>query len=185
MPKTVFQLKTTIVGTKPPVWRRVVVPAEIRLDRLHGVLQAAFGWWDYHFHEFDIDGVRYGVDDGWDADPPADERRARLSDVVSAGSTFAYVYDFGDDWRHKIVVEKALPAERGERYPACTGGRRACPPEDCGGVSGFERLLTAIADPEDAEHQSTLDWVGADFDPAAFDAAEFDQRLAIGRLIER
>jgi hypothetical protein len=184
MSRMVFQLKATVIGTKPPVWRRVVVPAEVRLDRLHDVLQAAFGWSGYHLHEFDIDGVRYGTDDGEDDEPPADEHRTRLSDVVNEGSTFIYLYDFGDDWEHRIVVEKSLPAERGGHYPACTGGERACPPEDCGGVSGFERFLAAIANPGDDEHDSMLEWVGGSFDPTAWEAADFGHRLKNGGLVE-
>src|SRR6476661_2147033 len=105
MGKNVYQLKATIVDTKRPVWRRVVVPADMTLARLHDVFQAAFGWWECHLHEFEIGGARYGVDDGEGWEPPQDERRTRLADVAAAGSSFVYVYDFGDNWRHKVVVE--------------------------------------------------------------------------------
>jgi Plasmid pRiA4b ORF-3-like protein len=183
MGKRAYQLKVTIVGTKPPVWRRVLVPEDITLARLHGVFQAAFGWWDCHLHEFEIDGVRYGIDDGEDWRPPKDERRARLGNVAKAGSSFLYVYDFGDDWRHKVVVEKVLAGAAGRKYPSCTGGRRACPPEDCGGVWGYEEFLAAIGDPEHDEHESMLEWVGGSFDPEAFDPADFEHRLNLGRLV--
>lgn len=184
MGKRVYQLKASIVGTKPPVWRRVVVPEDIMLARLHDVLQAAFGWWDCHLHEFEIGGVQYGVDDGesW-GPPPKDERRVRLGSVAKAGSSFLYWYDFGDDWRHKVVVEKVMPATPGVRYPSCTGGRRACPPEDCGGVWGYEDFLAAIGDPDHDEHESRLEWVGGSFDPEAFDPADFEHRLDLGRLV--
>ena len=182
MGKDVYQLKATILGISPPVWRRVVVPEDITLARLHEVLQAAFGWWDCHLHEFEVDGVRYGVDDGEGWQPPKNEERARLSKVTRPGSAFSYSYDFGDDWRHKVVVEKAFPAEPGVRYPACIGGRRACPPEDCGGPWGYRDFLAAIADPDHDEHDSMLEWVGGRFDPGAFDPADFEHRLELGSL---
>jgi len=184
MAKTVHQLKVTLEGTKPPVWRRVVVPSDITFARLHDVLQAAFGWWNSHLHEFEIDGVRYGSDDGegW-GDRPLDERRHRLGDVAGEGATFGYVYDFGDNWQHRMVVERVVPAERGARYPACTAGRRACPPEDCGGVWGYADFVDAIRDPEHSEHESMLEWVGGTFDPEAFDTAEFADRFRPGRLV--
>jgi hypothetical protein len=102
---------------------------------------------------------------------------------VQEGSTFLYIYDFGDYWRHRIVVEKVLPAEVGTKYPACIGGRRACPPEDCGGPWGYQECLAAIADPDHEEHESMLTWVGGSFDPDAFDAGEFEHRLQLGRLV--
>lgn len=186
MAKTVYQLKATIVGTKPPIWRRVVVADNTTLARLHDVIQAAFGWWDSHLHEFEIDRVRYGIDDGegW-GEPPRDERRARLGDLVNVGSSFSYVYDFGDNWEHKVTFEKVAPAERGMRYPRCTDGRRACPPEDCGGVWGYEHFLEAIAEPNHEEHEAMLEWVGGEFDPNAFDPADVDHRLKVSRLITR
>lgn len=183
MSKRVYQLKATIVGTKPAVWRRVVVSEETTLARLHEILQAAFGWWDCHLHEFEVGKDRYGIDDGesW-GEPPKDEGRARLGRLVQEGSSFVYFYDFGDDWRHKLVVEKVRPAEPGEKVPACVGGRRACPPEDCGGVWGYEEFLAAIADPGHEEHEAKLEWVGRPFDPEAFDPADFENNLKLGRL---
>jgi hypothetical protein len=185
MGKSVYQLKATIMDTKPPVLRRVVVPAETTLARLHDVLQAAFGWWDCHLHEFEIGGVRYSVDDGEAWQPPQDERHARLCDVADAGSSFVYVYDFGDYWRHKVVVEEILPAVAGATCPSCVGGRRACPPEDCSGPWGYREFLVAIGDPGHEEHESMLEWVGGHFDPEAFDTADFQHRMRLGRLSPR
>lgn len=162
----VFQLKATIVGTKPPVWRRVLVPESASLRDLHHVLQVAFGWYDCHLHEFEIDGVRYGTDDGegW-GPPPKSERRARLGTVARQGSAIRYVYDFGDDWVHQVVVEKVVRADRNVTYPCCVGGKRACPPEDCGGVWGYEEFLAAISDAGHPEHESMLQWVGGGVRP--------------------
>jgi hypothetical protein len=185
MGKRVYQLKVTVMDTRPPVWRRLVVPAEMTLAHLHHVLQAAFGWWDCHLHEFEIGAMRYGVDDGEDWRPPSDERRARLMDVADAGSSFVYVYDFGDNWRHRIVVEKVEPAGAAVRYPLCIDGRRAGPPEDCGGTWGYREFLAAIADPAHEEHDSMLEWVGGFFDPEAFDPTEVEDRLRDSQVAVR
>jgi Plasmid pRiA4b ORF-3-like protein len=181
----IYQIKGTIVGTKPPVWRRVLVPETTTLLQLHDILQAAFGWWDSHLHEYEIDGVRYGTDDGegW-GPPPKSERRAQLGAVAKEGTVFRYVYDFGDNWEHKLVVEKILAAVPGATYPDCIAGRRACPPEDCGGVWGYTEFLAAIGDPGHPEHHSMLEWVGGAFDPDEFDASDFAHRVQLGRLVE-
>lgn len=184
MPGSVHQLKISVVGIRPEIWRRVLVPSGLSLLALHEVIQAAFGWWDCHLHEFEIGGARYGSDDGdgW-GPPPRDESAAMLGSVAGAGDRFAYVYDFGDDWRHCIKVEKVVARKPGVRYPACIAGRRACPPEDCGGVWGYEEFLNAVTDPRHAEHRAMLDWAGGSFDPEEFDPSAFDHRLGLARLI--
>ena len=178
----VYQLKVTLLGTKPPVWRRLLVRPSTTLLSLHQAIQAAFGWAGYHLHEFEIDGVRYGTDDGegW-GPPPKDERRVRIGDVAAEGTKVDYVYDFGDDWRHLAVVEKLVAAERGASYPRCTGGRRACPPEDCGGVWGYQDFIEAISSPDHDQHEEMLEWVGGSFDPAAFDPSDFSRNLQMAR----
>lgn len=184
MAARVFQLKTTIAGTRPPVWRRVLVPESASLLDLHGILQGAFGWYDCHLHEFEIDGVRYGTNDGdgW-GPPPKNERRARLGSVAGQGTVIRYVYDFGDDWVHKVVVEKVLPAIPEQTYPACIGGQMACPPEDCGGVWGYEEFLAAISDPAHPEHEEMLEWVGGEFDPDAFGPRDFTVRPGLASVL--
>lgn len=149
------------------------------LAELHRVLQVAMGWDDYHLHEFEIAGVRYGTDDGEGWGPaPKDERRTRLDRVARKGTRFTYEYDFGDGWEHDVEVEDVLDAEAGEAYPACTAGERACPPEDCGGVWGYGELLAAIADPDHDEHEALLEWVGGAFDPEHLDLAGVNRVLA-------
>lgn len=149
------------------------------LARLHDVIQMAMGWDDYHLHEFEIGGVRYGINDGegW-GPPPKDERRARLHHVAPVGTTVAYQYDFGDCWDHDIEVEAVLPAEAGQRYPVCLAGEGACPPEDCGGTWGFAELLEVLADPDHEEHERMLQWVGGAFDPEHFDLAAVNETLS-------
>lgn len=171
--ESILQLKISLVGvSKPPVWRRVLVPATMRLDRLHDVIQAAMGWTDTHLHAFEAGGVDYGP-----PDPELDhmdERRTAIGDVLSEpGDHMRYVYDFGDYWQHDVVVEKVLDAERGARYPICVTGKGRRPPEDCGGVWGYADLRETLADPAHEEHADMLDWLGLesaeDFDPTAFD----------------
>lgn len=174
-----LQIKVTLRRVRPPVWRRLVVPASITLHRLHTVLQEAVGWTDSHLHAFEAGGVRYAVPDPEDWEPVRDERRTRLSTVLrEPGDQLRYEYDFGDGWEHDVVLEEVVaPAMAGEPAVRCLAGRRACPPEDCGGPSGYTQVLDALAHPDDPAHADLLSWLGP-FDPAAFDRDEVDRRLA-------
>jgi hypothetical protein len=170
MPRQIFQLKMSLAGVRPPVWRRVLVPAGYTLDRLHRVAQHAMGWRDCHLHSFEIDGVQYGEPDPDGELALHDELDVRLDAVVGKGSRFSYTYDFGDWWEHDLVVEDALTADPDERYPVCLDGERACPPEGIGGPAGYQALLAALADPTDPEYAALRDWAGPGFDPSIFDA---------------
>lgn len=179
--EAVLQLKVSLVGaSKPPVWRRLLVPATMRLDRLHDAIQAAMGWEDYHLHAFTVGGADYGPD--YPELDHRDERKTSLGDVLGEpGARMRYVYDFGDDWQHDVVVEKVLPVESGVRYPVCVTGKGRCPPEDSGGVWGYADLRETLADPTLDEHADTLEWLGletaSEFDPEAFDLDEANLRL--------
>lgn len=172
---TIFQLKIELRAMRPPVWRRVLVPGRISLAVLHEVIQVAMGWTDSHLHDFEVDGVRYGVPDpDWGIEV-LDESRVTLDRVAAEGRRLHYTYDFGDGWEHVVTVEQVLAAEAGMRYPSCVAGRRACPPEDVGGPWGYEEFLVAIRDPAHAEHAHRLEWIGGSFDPDAFDRAEVNE----------
>ena len=182
-PQEIYQIKVTLLGTDPPIWRRLLVPADLTLEQLHDVLQLAMGWEDCHMHEFRIGQQRFGKPDpmerAFGGPRTASERTARLFNVLGrAGIKAVYTYDFGDSWEHRIVVEKRLVQEPGCTYPTCLAGERHAPPEDCGGIPGFYNLLEAIRDPEHEEHEELLDWVGGGFDPDAFSADEVNHRLA-------
>jgi hypothetical protein len=177
----VYQLRVTLLDVSdPPVWRRLQVPARVRLDRLHSVLQAAMGWEDAHLHMFEAGRRRFG-----DADPELefeDERKVRLADLVARkGTRIGYLYDFGDSWDHQIEVEETLVAEADVRYPVCLAGEGACPPEDCGGAGGYQRVREALADPADPEHDEVREWLGldgsSDVTPGQFDLDQVNRAL--------
>ncbi|WP_410624952.1 plasmid pRiA4b ORF-3 family protein [Amycolatopsis sp. cmx-8-4] len=177
----IYQVKVTLMGVaNPPVWRRVLVPAAVRLDHLHEIVQAAMGWQNAHLHAF-IDGqTHYGI-----PDPELryrDERTTRLNDLLKPGDQLQYTYDFGDDWEHDITVEEAIVAEPGMSYPLCVTGQGVCPPEDAGGWPGYARLVQVLTDPGHEEHQDMLDWLGLDnrsqFDPTRFAPDDANQRLS-------
>jgi hypothetical protein len=179
----IYQIKVTLLGTNPPIWRRLLAPAKLTLAELHDVLQLAMGWEDCHMHDFRIGPRRFGKRDPGERlmglPSTADERSARLFNVLGkAGAKAVYTYDFGDGWEHSIAVEKVLPPDTGQAYPACIDGERSCPPEDCGGAPGFDDLLEAIRDPEHDRHEEIRDWLGDDFDPEAFSVDEVNRRLA-------
>jgi len=183
-PTRVFQIKITLDATEPPVWRRVLVSEKANLLDLHDVIQSVMPWEDYHLHEFIIGDVRYGdpqAEEGEDSDLK-DELDDTLKELkFSEGDCFKYVYDFGDSWTHIVQVEKMMPLEKGMVLPACTGGARACPPEDVGGPEGFAAFLEAISNPKNEEHDDLLEWAGGEYDPQEFDLEAADASLHRGR----
>ena len=179
-PAPIYQIKITLDGIRPPIWRRIQAAGNTSLLKLHAIVQAVMGWEDYHLHQFTISDVTYGdpANDEWDEWGIEPEERYRLSQLISGeGFRFHYEYDFGDGWRHTLLVEKIAPAEKGIRYPICLKGKRACPPEDVGSVWGYHDFLQAIGDPDHPEHDQYLTWVGGSFDPEAFDLEEVNAGL--------
>jgi hypothetical protein len=174
----IYQLKISLQHSRPPIWRRVLVPGRISLTVLHNIIQAVMGWEDYHLHEFVVGDVHYGQPSSEDWYPVRDERKVTLAQIApAAGAKFAYTYDFGDDWQHTIAVEKLLPLDPEARYPVCIKGKRACPPEDCGGVWGYGDLVQIIQDPEHEEYEEMMEWLGGMFDPEEFDLEETNYAL--------
>ncbi len=179
-PTRIYQLKVTLLGLRPPVWRRILVPSNVSLPRLHDILQIAMGWTDSHLHAFSVDGRSFG-----EPDPDLDmenERSWRLNQLLKQPKDkLVYEYDFGDNWQHQVLLEKILEPEPGVSYPVLVAGKRAAPPEDVGGIWGYAEFLDAIADPSHPEHEEYLDWVGEEFDPEAFDVEEANRALAYVR----
>ncbi len=175
-----YRLRLTLADVDPPVWRRIEVPATMTLGKLHGILQVAMGWQDYHLHLFEIDGRSYGPIDPTDPwlEEMVDERRVPLAQVAPrVGSSLVYTYDMGDGWEHFIEAEAIDAREAKARHAVCLNGARSCPPEDCGGPWGYEEFLEAIDDPDHPDHEDLLDWIGGAFDPEAFDIDHVNRML--------
>ncbi len=173
-----LQIEVTLYRVRPEIWRRLLVPANARLDWLHAVLQVAMGWNNSHLHRFNVNGRLYSNTQyhfaEYEDDPVIlEEADFKLGDVVyGEGAIFSYEYDFGDDWQHQMVVDRVLPPDSGvPRAALCTDGQRACPPEDCGGSWGYEELLSALRNRRHPEHARMRQWVGREFDAEAFDIA--------------
>jgi hypothetical protein len=182
---TLLQLLVTLGGSRPAIWRRLLVPADLKLSGLHTVLQTAMGWEESHLHCFRHAGTTYEpkaerqLGDFFLPKRSKDETKVRLADLLRVeGDWLVYEYDFGDSWEHEVRVEKILPAPPGSaRHASCQAGERACPPEDCGGLPGFEHLLKVMANRKHSEHREMLDWLGERFDPKNFNAARVNAVL--------
>jgi hypothetical protein len=178
-----YEIKVQLRGvTKPPVWRRLQVPADLSLGQLHEVIQAVMGWDNSHLHVFFDGRSHYGLPGG-DLDFQ-DERTISLSRLLSSvGDKVRYTYDFGDNWEHDITLEKILPVGAGATSVVCTAGSGACPPEDCGGVWGYEDLKASLADPSAERHDEMLEWLGLDsgddFNPKEFSAEDVNRGFAL------
>ncbi len=182
----VLQFKVTLKGIKPPIWRRIQVPCTYSFWDLHVAIQDSMGWLDYHLHQFDIRdpltktrmlvGMPHGEEFG-DVSEVLPGWRVPITALFTLmNRKAAYEYDFGDGWEHSVALEKVFPSEREKDYPACTGGRRACPPEDCGGVYGYYSLLEIISNPDHDEYEGTVQWLGGSYGPDKFDkrSVQFD-----------
>lgn len=175
-PKVLYQLKVTLRGSRPAIWRRFQVPSDISLERLHRILQVVMGWTDSHMHEFRAGETSYGQPDREFGMERKDERRVRLEQVLrSPKDRIMYEYDFGDSWEHDIVLEAAATPAPGGRYPLVLSGKGACPPEDVGGIGGYYHFLQVMKDPKDPEHRDMIEWSGGRFDPDAFDSQEVNR----------
>lgn len=182
----VYQLRVTIKGISPPIWRKLLVGSSTTLHDLHLIIQAAFGWYNYHLYEFKIGGEYYTDPEQRDDEfrEEFDSRRTKLGSLgLGEGSAFSYTYDFGDNWEHSIKVQKVLSSDQYMVLPSCTGGRRNCPPEDCGGPYGYKNVLRIASDPDDPEYEFTLEWLG-EYDPEEFDLESTNETVRNYRDME-
>jgi len=179
----VYQFKIALTGLRPPIWRRIQVPETYSFWDLHVAIQDAMGWEDYHLHQFTV--IDPSIDMKVEIGAPAEdfdvvfdmeilpEWKQKIAEWFSMENSVAeYTYDFGDGWEHTLKLEKILPKEADATYPRCIGGKRACPPEDCGGVWGYEEKLDILKDKTHEEYEETVEWLGDDFDPEHFDVNE-------------
>lgn len=174
---TVYQLKITLLGFKPVIWRRIQV-LDCTLDQLHEHVQTAMGWTNSHLHHFRVGKQLYGdpelMQDNFEMMEYEDSTATRLSELAPRSGKrfkFFYEYDFGDSWEHEILIEGVSDPAPGKRYPICVEGQNACPPEDCGGVWGYADLLEKIGNKQHEDYEDMLEWLGGSFDAEAFDPA--------------
>lgn len=174
----VMQFKVTLLDISPPVWRRIQVPETYTFWDLHVAIQDAMGWLDYHLHAFTMNDPKTGEEceigipdeDGWSDIETLPGWELAIAEWFTAEQSAApYLYDFGDSWEHLVELEEVLPRSAKTKYPICVDGARACPPEDCGGVWGYEEFLNVVADANHEDHEEMLEWVGGPFDPEHFD----------------
>ncbi|WP_341763567.1 plasmid pRiA4b ORF-3 family protein [Candidatus Tisiphia endosymbiont of Beris chalybata] len=172
----IYQFKITLKYTKPKIWRRIQVPEKYNFEDLHFAIQNAMGWENYHLHQFEIINPKTGTkdlisspDDEGFCDVIPEDKAKIVKYFLSPKDKAIYEYDFGDGWKHEVVLEKILPTVAGATYPQYLAGERACPPEDCGGVGGYEYLLEIIADPDHEEYKERIEWLSDDFNPKDFD----------------
>jgi hypothetical protein len=175
--RTIYQIKVTLKGSEPLIWRRFLVSADYTLEKLHRVLQIVMGWENAHLHEFKVGKLSYGQRNPEFGDRMMSHRSVTVEAVApNRRDKFTYIYDFGDGWQHEVKVEEMLAVERGVHYPVCLAGERACPPEDCGGNWGYARLLEAFENPRTRDDRELVEWAG-DYDPEAFDLEAVNKRL--------
>jgi len=175
----VIQLKVTLAEIEPPVWRRLRIPMDYTLARLHKVIQAAFGWEDSHLHRFRIHGEDYMPVDQENEPGTRDEKVSLKRVGLRLKTKIRYEYDFGDGWEHLILVEGLLLLEEPAQVSGCIGGQRACPPEDCGGAGGYQEMLDALRNPRDPRGEELRLWLGArTWNPEAFDLERVNASIA-------
>lgn len=176
--KNIYQFKIALKHIKPPIWRRIQVPEDYSFWDLHVAIQNAMGWSDDHLHSFYVINPETGSEEDIGSpgvpqsgkNPLIPSHKKKLVKYFTPENNKArYEYDFGDSWMHDIVLEAVFPKENDMKYPICTGGKRKCPPEDCGGLYGYMDLLDIIADPENEEYDKAVDRLGENFDPEQFD----------------
>jgi hypothetical protein len=184
--KTLFQFKITLKELHPSIWRRIQV-ADCTLDKLHEHIQTAMGWTNSHLHHFKINDVLYAdpllMEENFEDMGYRDSTSTTLSEIVPQTGKrfrFEYEYDFGDSWEHEVLFEGLVPIEPGKRYPLCLEGARACPPEDVGGIGGYDEFLQAVADPEHDRYEEFREWAGGSFDAEAFDPVRATKRMEKG-----
>lgn len=164
-------LRIELTGSDPLIWRQVEVPTSVTLKVLHDIVQAAMGWFDCHLWEIKIGDRRYvlPMEKGWRDTPTIDASKVRLREVLQPGQTVIdYLYDFGDNWNHRLVFKNIRAGDPDESYPRYVGGENAAPPEDCGGLGGFYEILDILADPDHPEREEVKEWLD-DYDPIFVD----------------
>jgi hypothetical protein len=177
MQNEIFQILIELQGSKPKIWRRILVPSNYLLSDFHKIIQVSMGWTNSHLHQFIKDKTFYTQrmkdDDMWDERDHVDYKKIKVSDLLKTKEeTIIYEYDYGDRWSHDVILEEILPMDDKIKYPVCIGGEMNCPPEDCGGIGGYYGMLAILKQPGHDEYNSYIEWLGGEFDPELFDKDE-------------
>jgi hypothetical protein len=172
--KKIFQIKIALNGSRPKIWRRVLVRSDLLLSDFHKIIQTTMGWTNSHLHQFIKDGTFYTVrmpdDVFWGEMNNVDYKKIKVSDLLTTeNEKIRYQYDYGDNWEHDITLEKILPIDEKKKYPICVAGKMNCPPEDCGGIWGYLNMLKILKKPDHEEYDTYIEWLGEEFDPQDFD----------------
>ncbi|MBX3640628.1 MAG: plasmid pRiA4b ORF-3 family protein [Nitrosomonas sp.] len=176
--RSVYQLKVTLKYFRPPIWRRFLIASSANLSEVHITLQIVMGWTNSHLHGFIFGNEQYGEPDQEFFDTIKDESKFRLDQLLRhENEKLIYNYDYGDSWEHEVLLEKILPFKHDMTLPQCIKGKRACPPEDIGGIPGYALFLEAINDPSHPEHEEMHEWINGDFDAEHFDIHAINSML--------
>ena len=174
----IYQIKVSLRGLRPTIWRRILVPSTMTLAQLHDTIQIAMGWSDAHLHQFVVNDDYFGIPDSEFPDDTKNENFYKLYQILRKEKDYLlYEYDICDSWEHKVVLEKVFPLQKDIPLPQCIKGQRACPPEDCGGIWGYQDFLYAILEPCHPEHKDMLEWIGGSFDAEFFDIEQTNRML--------
>ncbi len=177
MPTPIFQIQITLLDVKPTISRRLLVYPDITLIDFHRIIQTAMGWTNSHLHQFEK-GNKFYAPREFEVEEANNSDNVMLDRILkNEGETIKYEYDFGDGWMHNIKLEKILPPDKSQEIPCCIDGKGKCPPEDCGGTHGYQRLKLVISNPEDEEFEEMMEWLGGEFDPDHFDLKEVNKLL--------
>lgn len=184
MNRKIYQVIITIKEINPKIWRRLLVPSDMRLSDFHKVIQTSFGWTNSHLHQFIKNDTCYTRrmqdDDYWDELENVDYHNMKIFSLLySKREKMIYEYDFGDSWRHEIILEEILPPNEGFKYPLCLDGARSCPPEDCGGVWGYQNMMKILKKPKHEEYESYIIWLDGKFNSEYFNKDKVNKRLKL------
>jgi len=178
----ILQLKITLEGISPKIWRRFLVKDNLTFQKLHEIIQIVMGWGNYHLYAFCVGKEKIGLPDPHFDNKQLNAKKIKIKDKLSAKQKFGYVYDFGDNWEHTLTVEKILD-DNGTFVPVCLGGERAGPPEDCGSYPGYYELIKIKKNKKHPEYQERIvEWLGEDFDFEKFNLNKINKELLIQNI---
>lgn len=169
-----YQIQIALKGSRPKIWRRILVPSSTTLSDMHKIIQTTMGWTNGHMHQFEKDRTFYSPEEG----QAEDYSNVKLSNLLKrTNDKMTYEYDFGDGWEHNVILEKTHKRDKNEILPICLTGRNSCPPEDCGGVMQYAHMVRVLKDPSHEEYEQYKDWLGDEFDPKHFDKDHINEML--------